>query len=209
MDVQGANVVRPYVQQAGATFPVFVDTADIFGHAFGLNAIPVTYLVDEAGIIRLRGGGPTPQLLEQVKAVLDEPLTRVRGVATALPAALPKADLEKSVAANTNDWRMRLALAQRLADEGRSEEALTACEAAAAIHEREADVYFTWGMILLKQNQKMAALAKLKQARDLAPQNWRIRKQIWALEHPEKFYDRASPDFNWQKEQLAREKPAR
>jgi tetratricopeptide (TPR) repeat protein len=206
VDVQGASVVRPYVEKAGATFPVFVDTSDIFGHAYDLNAIPVTYLVDEAGIIRLRGGGPTRQLLEQIKTVLNEPLTAVRGIPSALPAALSKAELQRSAAMNTNDWRVGLALAQRLADEGRAEDALIECARVAAIQPREADVYFIWGTLLLQQNQKTAALTKLKQARDLAPNNWRIRKQIWALEHPDKFYNNASPDFNWQKEQLAREK---
>jgi len=49
-------------------------------------------------------------------------------------------------------------------------------------------------------------LSKLKQARDLDPDNWRIRKQIWAIEHPDKFYTGKSPDFNWQSEQLKKEK---
>ena len=35
------------------------------------------------------------------------------------------------------------------------------------------------------------------------------RKQIWAIEHPEKFYTGDSPDFVWQKEELAREKNAK
>ena len=31
-----------------------------------------------------------------------------------------------------------------------------------------------------------------------------IRKQIWAVEHPERFYP--AIDWDWQKEQLARER---
>lgn len=34
---------------------------DLFGQAFRLNAIPVSFLVDEVGIIRLRGGGQWPE----------------------------------------------------------------------------------------------------------------------------------------------------
>ncbi len=49
-------------------------------------------------------------------------------------------------------------------------------------------------------------MSKLKQARDLDPENWRIHKQIWAIEHPDKFYSDKSPDFGWQREELAREK---
>jgi len=66
-----------------------------------------------------------------------------------------------------------------------------------------------WALVLLHQGEKNAALAKLKQARDLDPDNWRIRKQIWAIEHPEKFYTGDSPDYDWQNEQLNREKNQR
>ncbi len=53
MDVQGPEVVAPWVKKYGVTFPMAVDTADVFGAAFGLKAIPVSFLVDEVGIIRL------------------------------------------------------------------------------------------------------------------------------------------------------------
>lgn len=59
---------------------------------------------------------------------------------------------------------------------------------------------------MLQQGRKDAALTKLKQARDLDPDNWRIRKQIWAIENPDKFYTGKSPDFGWQSEQLKKEK---
>ena len=34
------------------------------------------------------------------------------------------------------------------------------------------------------------------------PDNWNLRKQLWAIEHPEKFYD-GRVDYAWQREQLA------
>jgi tetratricopeptide (TPR) repeat protein len=206
VDVQGSAVVRPYVEKAEVTFPVLVDTADVFGRAFALKAIPVSFLVDETGIIRLRGGGPTPELLKQIEAVLTEPLTNVRGRASPLPGARSKSELEKLIAKNPDDWQARLALAQQLQSESQFSEAVAQCEIAAALRPDESAVYFTWGLILLNQKQQPPALKKLKQARDLAPDNWRIRKQIWAIEHPDRFYNGRSPDFGWQKEQLAREK---
>ena len=81
-------------------------------------------------------------------------------------------------------------------------------EMAAKIQPLDASVPFVWGLVLLHQNQKAAALAKFKQARDLDSTNWRIRKQTWAIEHPDKFYTADSPDYGWQKEELAREKSA-
>ncbi|HJO82920.1 MAG: hypothetical protein QGG34_09480 [SAR202 cluster bacterium] len=40
-----------------------------------------------------------------------------------------------------------------------------------------------------------------RKAVELEPDNYIIRKQIWALEHPEKFYD-SDVDYAWQRVQL-------
>jgi tetratricopeptide (TPR) repeat protein len=185
-----------------------VDTADVFGHAFGLKAIPESFLVDEVGIIRLHGNGPSPELLRQIEVVLNEPASAVRASLPVLPAARSRAELEQAVSTTPADWQARLALAQLLADEGRFAESVQHLESAARLQPAEASVAFAWGQILLRAGRKEAALAKLKQARDLAPDNWRIRKQIRAIEHPDKFYAAESPDYGWQKEELAREKRA-
>jgi tetratricopeptide (TPR) repeat protein len=199
-------VVRPYAEKFQVTFPVAVDRADFFGRAFGLRAIPVSFLVDEIGIIRLRGGGPNPEFLAQIEQVLSEPLSAVRGKSPAGLAILPRRELEAKLAKDPNDWQARLALA-RLYDEGRDPAAaLEQLEAAAISHPGESSIHFLSGEILLRLDKKEAALSKLRQARDLDPENWRIRKQIWAIENPDKFYTGDSPDFGWQREELAREK---
>ena len=206
VDVQGPKVVRPYVEKFGVTYPVAVDASDIFGQAFGLKAIPETFLVDEVGIVRLHGGGPSPELLAQIETILKEAQISVRGQLSQLPGAAMKAELEQKVAATPNDWRSRLALARIYDEEGRHANAVAQLEAASKLQPRESSIAFVWGLVLLHQSEREAALAKLKQARDLDPDNWRIRKQIWAIEHPEKFYSGDSPDYDWQKEQLGREK---
>jgi len=206
VDVQGASVVKPYAEKAGVTFPVAVDTADVLGQAFGLKAIPVSIFVDEVGIVRLRGGGPSKELRGQIEDLLREPVTNLRGIAPQLAVAAPTAELERKVAASADDWRSRLALAQVYAGAGRFGDAIGNLEAAAKLEPAESSVPFVWGLVLLQQGQKDAALTKLKQARDLDPDNWRIRKQIWAIEHPDKFYTGKSPDFDWQSEQLKKEK---
>jgi hypothetical protein len=37
----------------------------------------------------------------------------------------------------------------------------------------------------------------------IEPDNFNIRKQIWAIEHPDKFYD-DKVDYAWQREQMER-----
>jgi tetratricopeptide (TPR) repeat protein len=166
----------------------------------------VTLLIDEVGIIRVQGGGPSPELLRQIETVLKEPVTRARGKPQQLPNTRSKAELEATLERAPADWRARLALAAIYDAEGRLANAISQLEAAEKLQPRESSIQFTWGTILLNRDQKEQALVRLKRARDLDPGNWRIHKQIWAIEHPEKFYTKDSPDFAWQKEELAREK---
>jgi len=46
------------------------------------------------------------------------------------------------------------------------------------------------------------ALLKWREGVALEPDNYLIRKQIWAVEHPEKFYSSDAVDSDWQREQL-------
>lgn len=199
-------MVTPWVKKYGVTFPVAVDTADVFGAAFGLKAIPVSYLVDEVGIIRLQGGGPSKEFRAQVEEILREPVSGVRGQTRESATALSLDELRARAAREPENAAARIALAQALERAGDFKAALAECEAAARSQPKDATIPFTHGLVLLRQGRKDEALAKFTTARDLDPGNWRIRKQIWALEHPEKFYGDGGIDWAWQKEQVAREK---
>ena len=69
----------------------------------------------------------------------------------------------------------------------------------------ESYLRFQYGRYLIADGKKERALSQLRQALALDQDNWLIRKQIWAIEHPEKFYN-GNVDFDWQREQLEREK---
>ena len=60
------------------------------------------------------------------------------------------------------------------------------------------------GRLLLESGRREEAVAAWREALRLDPENFTIRKQIWAVEHPEKFYP--TIDFDWQQEQLAAER---
>ena len=70
--------------------------------------------------------------------------------------------------------------------------------------EQEADARFQLAIVLLDQGKREAAIAELKEAFKLDPKNWLIRKQLWAIETPEAFYE-GDVDYGWQKEQMSRE----
>ena len=61
-----------------------------------------------------------------------------------------------------------------------------------------------FGRLLDEQGRRDEALAEWRAALRLDPENFLIRKQIWAAEHPEKFHP--TIDFDWQQEQLRRER---
>lgn len=68
----------------------------------------------------------------------------------------------------------------------------------------EAKARFQLGLVLLEVGKKEEAMAEWRKALALDPNNWIIHKQIWAVEHPEKFYA-GGVDYGWQKQQLEAE----
>jgi hypothetical protein len=54
----------------------------------------------------------------------------------------------------------------------------------------------------VRRGDSPEAIRLLKLAYPLEPDNYIIRKQLWAIEHPEKFYG-DEIDYDWQKDQLA------
>ncbi len=69
----------------------------------------------------------------------------------------------------------------------------------------EANARFQLGLTLLEVGKKAEAMLEWRKALTLDPKNWIIHKQIWAVEHPDKFYD-GNVNFGWQKAQLEAEK---
>ena len=61
--------------------------------------------------------------------------------------------------------------------------------------------HFQRGLEHYRNGNVEEALVEWKMGRDLEPDNWVVRKQIWAVEHPERFYD-GEVDSAWQKEQI-------
>ena len=71
--------------------------------------------------------------------------------------------------------------------------------------EREADARFQLALVLLETERTEEALEQLRLAVQKDPENWLIRKQMWAIEAPEAFYE-GPVDYAWQKAQQEREK---
>ena len=164
-DAQGAEVARPWVEQAGGTYRALIDQENQVGKAYGLKYVPVGILLDETG-----------QLVRSVNSVnIDNEDFR--------------SELERWAGGDpVPAWMEGSAPAlQDLTPE-----------------EEEADARFQLGVILLKQAKKDEAIDQFRAAMVLDPENWLIRKQLWAIESPDAFYT-GDVDYGWQKEQVSRE----
>lgn len=73
-----------------------------------------------------------------------------------------------------------------------------------ALRRELSDTKFALGVEYLRRDRTDDALAQLQSALELNPDNFVIRKQIWAIKFPEKFHP--TIDWAWQKEQLTKER---
>lgn len=80
--------------------------------------------------------------------------------------------------------------------------AVTPEETASGFESDEARQHFHSGLNLFHAGDREQALAEWRKGLAYEPENWIIRKQIWAIEHPDKFY-KGDVDFDWQREQIA------
>ena len=161
-DAQGPEVVRPWVERAGGTYPALVDRRNALGKLLNVKYVPYVVAVDEEGRL-CRGIAPVN---------IDDAAFRADLETWATTGAIPPA------------WRE------------------AGGKAAAAWSEtpggREADARYQLAVVLLGRGRREEAIAELRRAFRLDPENWIIRKQLWAVERPEAFYS-GPVDYEWQK----------
>lgn len=61
--------------------------------------------------------------------------------------------------------------------------------------------YFERGLVQYDRGNIEEAKVIWRIGIEVEPDHWNMRKQLWAIEHPERFYD-GSVDYDWQKEQV-------
>lgn len=215
MDAQGAEVAQRFTQAAGATFPNAVDRAQGLWELYGFDVIPNGFFVDEAGVLRyIKIGGFEVRNTEDAQAI--ETLLASPGSAGAVPPTqaanfetLEEALRRAEEAAQTDPENIEklLTLAERRVEARQFEKARRDFESVLAKNPRSARALMGLASIYLDQGDRAKAAETLKKARAIAPDNWIIRKQIWAIEHPEQFYPAINAD--WQKQQIQKEKSGR
>ena len=195
---------RPYAEPHAATFSTVVDSAGLLGRLFDFDVVPNGIFLDERGIIRfVHIGGfdvRRPEIAHQVDALLGTDFSNEEAPRLVRQEALDLEVLRAEVANQTDNASLHFALGDALLRANRSREAELAFRRAVELDPSDWSAAFGLGTALYQQARVDAALVWWKTARELDPPNFPVRKQIWMVEHPERFYP--TIDTAWQKEQL-------
>jgi len=207
MDAGGIPACKPFYDKAKATFKTFVDPLNLMSDRFGFKVVPNGFLIDEAGILRyMKVGGFEVNSPAAVRAIED---FLARPAVDATPAneePETRTDLAKRLQKDPEDFAAALSLGKLHLSEGKLDEAEPLLQKAADGLPKSQDAQFALGSWRVAKGDKPGALAQLRKALALDRENFVIRKQIWVVEHPEKFYP--TIDWAWQREQLRKEREA-
>jgi tetratricopeptide (TPR) repeat protein len=201
---------RPFAEQL--PFPTVVDSAGRLGRLFEFDVVPNGVFFDELGRIRfIHIGGfdiRRPEVGPQVDALLEADFSRSEQSSRSMrQEPLDLEALRVELASNAEDAGLHFALGDALLRAGRPAEAEASLRRSAELDPTDWSAPFGLGTALYQQGGTAAALASWRAALALDPPNFTVRKQIWMVEHPDRFYP--TIDFDWQKEQLEREGYAR
>ena len=210
MDGGGVEQPRAFVEQSGVTFPTFLDASGLLFRLYDFSAVPNGVYVDEAGIIRFQlftgFSVEREDIIQQLETLLATPMGDVPPAPTVAQQAFEIEVLLEQAAADSDNPDMQLALAEACLQEGESARAAESFARALDLDSESANAAFGLGTALHQLGQTREALDAWRRALEIEPDNFIIRKQIWRVNNPEKFYPVV--DYDWQKVQLAAEKAA-
>jgi tetratricopeptide (TPR) repeat protein len=189
------------------SFPTAIDRLGLLGRTFDFDVVPNCLFLDEEGVIRfLHIGGfeiRRPEIVDQVDALLRADFARGEQPALVTQEPLDLELLKAEVARRPDEAALHLALGEALFQAGRAAEAADAFRRGNDLNPSDWSAPFALGGALYQQGDTEGALHWWKLARERDPANFTVRKQIWRVEHPEKFYPVI--DAEWQREQLVKE----
>jgi tetratricopeptide (TPR) repeat protein len=201
-DIQGAAAARPWYEKQPLTYPTLVDTGNALGRVIGYTAIPNQFYIDELGMFH----GHVEK--DRLRELLARPLQPVpTDLAARFKAAAMHADpagLMKRANDSPGDFDAQLAAGRAALHADQLADAIAVLSRAARLRGASAEAWTLLARAHLATGDKPAAAEALRKGLEADPKNWIIHKQIWAIEHPERFYE-GPVDFGWQREQLRRE----
>ncbi len=205
VDVQGPELPGRYVKEFGVTYPVVVDRANIFaGAVLGQRVIPLWSLLDENGVlVASRAAGPGRKTFQTLETLLARPPVPVEKRGS--EGGKTRQDFEDAVGARPQDLGAWVGLIHVALQSDGLEAAGAVVKAALKALPEQKILYMIRADLALRRGEKSEALEALKAGLELDPEDWLIHKQIWCVEHPERFYE-GGVDYRWQRKTIQNER---
>jgi len=203
VDIQGVDVAKPWYDKHMLSYPTLVDAHNALGRAIGFKVIPNQFYVDELGVFhgRIKQTELTEKLARPMQPVPAELRRRARHAA---PNPGYEA-LKEQAKRRRTDFAVQLAAGRAALAAREMENAVRCLKRACALQENSVDALMAISAAYLTAERPAQAADALRAALKIDPENWIVHKQIWAIEHPERFYG-GDVDFSWQREQLRAER---
>lgn len=198
---------REFTEQSGCTFPMALDSRNLLNAVLGVKTVTNAFLLDEEGRLRwqhLHGFRVArPEMLAMVERVVEGDLEEFVANPGVVQESLEVESLRAELADRPDDPDYLLMLAEALGLEGRDEEALATYSRVIELRPTDSTAHYATGSLLIAAGRTDEAIAAWRSGLEIDPMNFTLRKQIWMVQFPEKFYPEI--DMRFQVEQIKKE----
>jgi tetratricopeptide (TPR) repeat protein len=198
---------RRFTEEAGCTFPMALDSRNLLNTILGVKTVTNALLLDEDGVLRwqhLHGFRVArPEMLAMAERVVDGDLEEFVSDPGVRQESLEIESILAELADRPDDPDYLVLLAEALSQEGRTDEAMQAYRRATEVDPGNSAAHYALGSLLVAEGRTDEGLAAWRAALEVDPMNFTLRKQIWMVEYPEKFYPEI--DMAFQVEQIRKE----
>ena len=201
------DAAREFTDKSGCTFPMALDSRNLLNAILGVKTVTNAILLDEEGRLRwqhLHGFRlARPEMYAMAERVVEGDLEEFVANPGVAQESLEVESIRAELAERPDDPDYLLMLADALGREGRSEEAIAAYRRVLQFRPAHPTAHYAIGSLLLAAGKKEGAVAAWRKGLEADPMNFTLRKQIWMVQYPDRFYPEI--DMRFQVEQIKKE----
>jgi tetratricopeptide (TPR) repeat protein len=198
---------RDFTVQSGCTFPMALDSRNLLNAILGVKTVTNAILLDEEGRLRwqhLHGFRlARPEMYTMAERVVDGDLEEFVADPGVVQESLEVESIQAELADRPDDPDYLLMLGDALGREGRGDEAISTYRRVLELRPTNPTAHYAIGSLLLAAGKKEDAVTAWRKGLAADPMNFTLRKQIWMVQYPDRFYPEI--DMRFQVEQIKKE----
>lgn len=196
-----------FTRETGCTFPMALDSRNVLNRILGVRTVTNAFLLDEVGRLRwqhLHGFRiARPEMLAMAERAVAGDLEEIFVAGGPRQESIDVEILRGELAEDPDNAEYLFMLAEALVQEEETDEAKELLQRAIDLDPEHSAAAYALGSIHANEGDGARAVEVMRAALERDPMNFTIRKQIWRIEHPEKFYPEI--DMEFQVEQIKKE----